>query len=217
MFYKVKPGDTLSKIAKKFSIPMDLLLSFNKSILNPSKISTGQQIFIPNVDDVPVNNITVVTTESSDIITRAKTAINKGIRYKLGSGGMNPKTILPTTNKLCDCSGFVCWVLGLSRKTDIPFYKQFGGWIFTDSMVADVNSQAGIFERITVPEPGCITVFGAGNQIGHVGIVSKVSNGKMDKVIHCSSGNNKKFNDSIQETGPEIFNRADTVWGRFAG
>jgi LysM repeat protein len=217
MFYKVKSGDTLSKIAKKFSIPVDLLLSFNKTIVNPSKIFIGQQVFIPNVEDVPVNNITVETTTATDLITRARSAINKGIRYKLGAGGMNPKTVLPTTNKLCDCSGFVCWILGISRKTDIPFYKQFGGWIFTDSMVADVNSQTGIFERINIPEPGCITVFGAGNKIGHVGLVSKVSNGKMDKVIHCSSGNDKKFHDSIQETGSEIFERADNVWGKFIG
>ena len=37
----------------------------------------------------------------------------------------------------------------------------------------------------------------------------------MEKVIHCSSGNDKKFKDSIQETTPEVFNRADTVFGRF--
>lgn len=218
MHYKVKSGDTLSKIAKQFGLPTALLLSFNPSIINPSKIFVGQLIHIPNIEDVPEPDIDVVSTKQSELIARAKTAINKGIRYKLGAGGMNPNAALPSNaNKQCDCSGFVCWILGLSRKTNIPFYGRYGGWIYTDSMVADVNSSAGIFERITTPEPGCIVVFGAGNAIGHVGLVSKVSNGQMDKVIHCSSGNDRNFNDSIQETGPQIFNRPDTVWGRYVG
>jgi hypothetical protein len=48
-----------------------------------------------------------------------------------------------------------------------------------------------------------------------VGIVSEVLNGQMKEVIHCSSGNDAKFKDSIQETAPTVFNRADTLWGRF--
>jgi hypothetical protein len=43
-----------------------------------------------------------------------------------------------------------------------------------------------------------------------------IANGQIDKVIDCSSGNDKKFHDSIKETGPEIFSRADTIWGKFA-
>jgi hypothetical protein len=82
-------------------------------------------------------------------------------------------------------------------------------------MEADVNSQAGIFERLRVPEPGCIVVYGAGNKIGHVGMVSEVANGLMKRVIHCSAGNDAKFHDSIQETAPTVFDRADALWGRF--
>ena len=216
MQYTVKTNDTLSKIAQKFSIPIDLILTFNKDIKDVNHITVGQIIQIPNIDDVPENNLQIETKNSNDIITRAKSSTNKGIRYKLGSGGMNPSLPLPTSNKLCDCSGFVCWVLGLSRETTIPFYKKLGGWIYTDSMVSDINSPSGIFERITTPEVGCIVVYGAGAQIGHVGIVSEVVNGKMSKVIHCSSGNDKKYNDSIQETSPSVFNRADALWGRFS-
>ena len=82
-------------------------------------------------------------------------------------------------------------------------------------MVADITNPSGIFEQIRVPVPGCIVVFGAGPKIGHVGLVTEVSDGKMKKVIHCSSGNDKNFKDSIQETSPAVFNRADTVWGRY--
>jgi hypothetical protein len=130
---------------------------------------------------------------------------------------MRPKDALPTADGLCDCSGFVCWVLGLKRQSDIPFYKQYGGWIYTDSMVADILSSTGIFERLKAPEAGCIVVYGAGRQIGHVGIVSEVKEGKMSKVIHCSAGNQKKYGDAIAETSPAVFNRPDVLWGRFVG
>lgn len=217
MYYHVKPNDTLSKIAKKFSVPLELLLSFNSDIRNPDLIFVNQVIYIPNMEDVPDQHLEVTTLTGNDIVAKARLAINKGIRYKLGSGGMNPDTPLPTTDMQCDCSGFVCWVLGVSRKTTIPFYNKFGGWIYTDSMVEDINSSAGIFERVTTPEIGCMVVYGAGRAIGHVGIVSETQNGQMLKVIHCSSGNDRKYNDAIQETPPNVFNRADTFWGRYVG
>jgi LysM repeat protein len=217
MFYKVKPSDTLSKIAKKFSISLELILAFNKNIKNVDHIFVGQLIQIPNLEDVPEKEVISLSESPNKLIQRARTAIGKKIKYTLGAGGINPSLELPTSNNECDCSGFVCWVLGLSRKTTIPFYQKFGGWIYTDSMEVDVNSSAGIFEKINIPEVGCIVVYGAGPKIGHVGIVSEVENEKMKKVIHCSSGNYKNYHDSIQETAPTVFNRADALWGRFSG
>lgn len=216
MMYKIKPNDNLTKIAKKFNCSVELIMAFNPTIKNPNHIYINQLIKIPNLEDVPGPIIITDTTDVSLFMNRAKSAIGKGIRYKLGSGGMKPELNLPTADKKCDCSGFVCWVFKISRKTDIPFYQKFGGWIFTDSMEADIKSVSGIFNKIDTPEVGCIAVFGAGNKIGHVGIVSEVKNGKMTKVIHCSSGNDKKFNDSIQETSPSIFNRPDILWGKFS-
>lgn len=215
MNYTIKPKDTLEKIAKKNGLSLELLLSFNKAITNPDRIFVGQVLHIPNVEDVPVFPQPEAPTEGSTLIARAKTAIGKGIRYQLSQGGIDPTKPLPTTNQKCDCSGFVCWVLGLSRKTTIPYYKKFGGWIYTDSMVEDIKSSTGIFERLDTPELGCIVVYGAGAKIGHVGLVSEVKQGKMTKVIHCSKGNDTKFHDAIQETSPRVFERADTVWGRF--
>jgi LysM repeat protein len=217
MYHTIKSGDTLSKISKQFNIPVNIILSFNPEIKNINKIFAGQSIYIPNTDDVPSDAVLTASVNPTDLITRAKLVIGKGIRYKLGSGGMSPEKNSPATNNLCDCSGFVCWVLGISRETDNPFYKKFGGWIYTDSMEADVNSNSGIFERLQTPEIGAIVVYGAGAKIGHVGIVSEVSEGEMKKVIHCSAGNDRAFKDSIQETGPLVFLRPDAVWGRFAG
>lgn len=217
MYYKVKKNDTLVKIAGVHNLPLPLILAHNPEITDPNRISMGQLIRIPNVGDVPELRFEFSTLSPSGIIQRARTAVQKGISYQLGSGGMDPAYRLPTKNKLCDCSGFVCWVLGVSRKSEIPFYKRYGGWIYTDSMVDDIKSSSGIFEGLNEPEPGCAVVFGAGNKIGHVGIVSEVANGKMKRVIHCSSGNQRAFNDSIWETSPSVFDRADTLWGRFVG
>jgi hypothetical protein len=217
MDYSVKPGDTLSKIAMVFAIPVSSILAVNPQITNINAISVGELIRIPNMDDVPADAPFDIPVESAQLIARARSVVSSNILYKLASGGMFPDDPKPTRDGLCDCSGFICWVIGLSRKTDIPFYKRFGGWIFTDSMEADVNSDSGIFERLQRPEPGCIVVYGAGNKIGHVGLVSVVANGAMQKVIHCSSGNSTKFNQAILETAPTVFNRPDALWGRFVG
>lgn len=217
MKYIIKQGDTLSKIAQKNNVSVNLLMSINSQIKDANLIQIGQIIEIPNVQDIPDEADFSFSQGVEAILIKAKAAIKNGISYKLGSGGMFPNDPLPTLDKLCDCSGFVCWALGLNRKTSIPFYSKYGGWIFTDSMVDDVNSTTGIFERLAIPEVGCIVVFGAGNKIGHVGIVSQVSNGGMSKVIHCSSGNQARLGYAIEETAPTVFNRADTVWGRFVG
>jgi len=213
MYYKVRSTDTISKLAKKFALPENVLSAFNPHV--NGSLPGGTLIKIPNLEDIPKDAAFATGVTTDAIIKKAKSAINKGIRYKLGMGGTNPTAKLPDQNHLCDCSGFVCWALGLNRKTDIPFYKKFGGWIFTDSMVADINSSAGIFEKLNTPAVGCIVVYGAGAQIGHVGIVSEVAEGKMKKVIHCSKGNDTTFKDAIQETIPTVFDRADSFWGKY--
>jgi LysM repeat protein len=218
MFYTIKSGDTIGKLAKKFNVPISSLIAFN-NIENADQIFVGQQIKVPNLEDVPTDATFALPTLGIDLVTKARTAINSQIAYRLGAGGMSPKQNLPAQDGYCDCSGFICWVLGLSRNTDIPYYKaKAGGWIYTDSIEADIKSPSGIFERLDLPELGCIVVYGAGDRIGHVGLVSEVSGGKMKKVIHCSSGNSRKYgNKAIQETAATVFNRVDALFGRFVG
>ena len=45
--YVIKTGDTLSKVAKRFSVTLEELLAANPDIKNPDKIALGQQINIP--------------------------------------------------------------------------------------------------------------------------------------------------------------------------
>jgi murein DD-endopeptidase MepM/ murein hydrolase activator NlpD len=189
MNYTIKPGDTLTKIANKYKLPMASILATNTQIKDADQISVGQVIHIPNMKDIPGDSVFEVPSKPSQLVLRVRSVVNCNVLYKLGRGGMFPGDPLPCRDELCDCSGFVCWVLGLPRKTNIPFYKQFGGWIFTDAMIADIQNTTGILERLQHPEPGCIVVYGAGRYIGHVAMVSEVVNGSMKKVIHCSAGN----------------------------
>jgi hypothetical protein len=220
MKYKIKSGDTLSKLAQQFGIKLEVILAHNPAIKDPNKIFVGQVINISLATDVPEGSTThQILPSALEVIARAKTAIGKGIRYDLGGGGKKPTSALPDDGtRKCDCSGFVCWVLGLPRQTDQAFYKKYKGWIYTDSMEDDILSNAGIFRQLSVPEPGCIIVYGAGpKKIGHVGLVSEVEDGEILKVIHCSVGNDNRFQDSIQETDGTVFNRSDVKFGWYVG
>lgn len=154
---------------------------------------------------------------TTQLLKTARSAIGLRIKYKLGSGGMNPKAASPAgKDGACDCSGFVAWCLGISRLTDNPFYKQFnGGWVNTDAIVRDAQSPFGFFEEISCPELGCLIVYGKqkGMVAGHVGIVSGL---KPERVIHCSSGNWKTTGDAINETGAEIFHKHKAIYVRSA-
>jgi hypothetical protein len=46
--YVIKQGDTMSKVAKKFNVPLDELLAANKAtVKNADKIAIGDEIIIP--------------------------------------------------------------------------------------------------------------------------------------------------------------------------
>lgn len=116
-------------------------------------------------------------------IERARSAIGHGIRYRLGQGGWYPNDPLPTRNGLCDCSGFVSWVLELGRAPKMTRWW----WLETTAIWKDVTGKQKVFQKIDKPEPGCIVVFPDKNgHQGHIGLVSSVD-GKMYDVIDCTS------------------------------
>ena len=47
MLYRVKSGDTLGKIAEKFQVSIDVIMSANPEITSPELIRAGQEIIIP--------------------------------------------------------------------------------------------------------------------------------------------------------------------------
>lgn len=67
-----------------------------------------------------------------EVIAKARGALGKGIKYKLGRGGYKPAADSPASAGECDCSGFIAWCLGFSRNLTDPFYlKANGGWFET--------------------------------------------------------------------------------------
>jgi cell wall-associated NlpC family hydrolase len=158
----------------------------------------------------------------ADLIARARSAAGRKTKYLLGGGGARPTT--PTPGVTCDCSGFVCWALGLARKTDNPLYVRLnGGWVNTDAMVADAFTEVGMFYLLEQPQVGAVIVYpsaksGGGPRVGHCGIITEAPAGFATKVIHCSSGNFRNFGDAIAETGLKAFDRqASTIYAWYAG
>lgn len=154
-----------------------------------------------------------------DFLARARSAIGRGVKYRLGAGGMNPRGESPgNVANECDCSGFVCWALGISRQTDHPLYVRFnGGWINTDAMVHDAQASTGFFTRIPEARVGSIVVYGARpprRKVGHVGIVTAVAPEVL--VLHCSHGN-ARAGDAIWETDLGVFRRPDAIVAWYEG
>lgn len=147
------------------------------------------------------------------VIARAQSAVGQGIRYRLGKGGMNSGSPTPAAGGGCDCSGFVAWCLGFSRKLDEAFYRNFnGGWFETTAVWNDIGSSVGIFDEVT-KRPGAVIVYpdAEGHQ-GHIGVLIDATH-----VAHCSKGNDTRTGDAIQVTGLNVFNRPNVRVGWLLG
>lgn len=167
----------------------------------------------------------------AEIVARARSARGQGIGYELGCGGTDPKKPHPgarskkwpkSVRLWCDCSGLVDWALGIvGRQHDKRWYN-------TDAIEADAKKPGGIFDRVTAEQvlPGDVVVYGAGPAIGHTGIVTANPYAapfgterwwKDLRVVHCSSGNWRRYRDAIRETTGLAFRRPDTVFARYTG
>ena len=158
----------------------------------------------------------------SNVLARAASMIGKGTKYKLGRGGTNPAAATPADAAgRCDCSGFICWCLGMSRKTTHPAYLKFnGGWINTNAIVFDANSAVGFFTRLSAPVAGALWVYPwkkATKRVGHVAIIDSVSKSGTS-IIHCSAGNYRGSGDAIRRTSGALFEKnRDSIIAWFAG
>lgn len=137
----------------------------------------------------------------SAVMARAHSSLNQGTRYKLGKGGMSPSGGTPAAGGYCDCTGFVAWCLGFSRKLNERFYLEFnGGWFETTAVWTDIDSPVGIFET-SARKTGAVLVYpdSSGRQ-GHIDLLIDTKH-----VVHCSSGNDAQFGDAVQVTKLDVF------------
>ncbi|HEY4148778.1 MAG TPA: hypothetical protein VGM41_07610 [Chitinophagaceae bacterium] len=145
----------------------------------------------------------IPTCSADQTIARAKSALAGQTIYQLGAGDIDPS--LPLT-KTCDCSGFVCWSIGIPRE----FPPGSNQWIDTDCIWSGgAPVKPGLFTEIKMGNalPGDLLVYphnGQG-QHGHVGIILLCPAGKPLTVIHCSLGNYEQRNNAVRVTGPAVF------------
>ncbi len=159
--------------------------------------------------------MTVLDALEADTVAHAHAAVGKGVRYRLGHGGMHPADPGPTRDGLCDCSGFALWACGLCRlRTD-------GEWMDTSWIVNDAMGARKAFARLEWEQarPGTLVVYGdRGGRQGHIGVVvaTDPAVGPVS-VIHCSKGNDSIYGDAIHETGPDAFRTRGIVVCRVLG
>ena len=125
----------------------------------------------------------------------------------------NPELVAPA----CDCSGFVCWALGISRN---PAPQR---WINTDSVWDDATGSGVQFRKIERAVPGCLVVYpqaDSGERFGHIALVTEATaDGRAARIVHCSAANfGSAPPDAIKVTTPEAFKRQPkSVYAWFEG
>lgn len=153
------------------------------------------------------------------VVARARSAIGQKTIYGLGKGGRDPHEAHP--GKVCDCSGFAAWCVGVDRylpNDGIPT-SPFGAWFETTALAKDAQSPYGFVAQVAWPEalPGDLLVWGdSPTGQGHVGVVASLGIAGPETVVHCSVGNFKRLGDAISETSPGIFKSHGALVARVA-
>ena len=105
MTYKVKAGDTLSKVAKRYGISLAQLLQANPQITNPDRIQVGQLVNLPDTSTdttqpLPSNIVPAITSVAAAAAGAAAGAIGEALAEALGklsakyeTGGRGPGTV----------------------------------------------------------------------------------------------------------------------------
>src|SRR4026209_65745 len=137
MRYKVKPGDTLSKIAKRNGISLAQLLKANPQITNPDRIRVGQLVNLPDTSTdttkpLPSNVVPAITSTAVAAAGAAAGALGEALAEALGklsakyeTGGRGPGTVSTGAG---DRGGVSYGSYQMASKMGVPakFVKQDG-------------------------------------------------------------------------------------------
>jgi hypothetical protein len=135
----------------------------------------------------PVPSRAIDLDKELEQMRRERPQVHRAYMAALAKSGLDRAT-LPRV--ACDCSGFVCWALGVPRDgSPLP-----GGWINTDAMDADAKGAQRLFVPAAKAVPGALLVHpkppGADKGPGHVAIVVAVdANGRPTRMLHCAPDN----------------------------
>lgn len=154
---------------------------------------------------MPWNDL-IPTAGSQQTLNRARGAVGRKTVYHLSGGGMNP---LKPLDRLCDCSGFVAWAIGIPRQ--LP--PGSGGWLDTDAYARGGGPAfPGLCAAVQDGDarPGDLLVYpdylvNGKKREGHIGIITGVDGqGKPTRVVHCSTSNSRA-GDAVAETGTTVW------------
>jgi hypothetical protein len=147
------------------------------------------------------------------MLSREEQAMLRPLAKAAGLNVDDPGLVAPA----CDCSGFVCWALGISRH---PAAER---WINTDSVWDDATGSGVQFRKIDRAAVGCLVVYpqaGSGEKYGHIALVTEVApDGRAARIVHCSAANfGSAPPDAIKITAPDAFERQPkSVYAWFNG
>ena len=96
IIYTVKPGDTLSKIAREYGTTVNEIVSLNPSIKNPNLIYPGEQFTIKNNGNSNTSNTIIYTVVSGDTLSQIASKYNTTVSNLVAINNIsNPNLIYP--------------------------------------------------------------------------------------------------------------------------
>lgn len=189
---------------------MQFILDYLRKLFTPPAIPSNASEMAEAEREIEDGAAIVEANIRAERVRRARAWVGKG-RYCLGAGAKvgsptpfsacaHPKdhSHAKLGNVFCDCSGFVCFVVGIPRK------NADGTWNYTDSFESRAKKQGIPWTKAL---PGDVVVYGAGKAIGHCGIVVEVDDAGPCKVVHCNAGTPP----AVDETDESLFARKHAV------
>lgn len=195
--YNVRPGDTLTGIARAAAVSYRDLLGLNPQLVDPNVIFPGDAILLPEA----ASRSDLLKTVAADVYPEAREPLwLKIARRELGtaerSNGSNPRILeyLATTTLPAG-----------SRGTDeTPWCAAFVNWCLETAGINGLDSAWALSWRtfgvaVEAPEPGDITVFKRPGG-GHVGFFLRDLGAKVE-ILGGNQGNSVSIR-SYPKDGP---------------
>ena len=170
--YRVRSGDTLSKIARAFGVSLAALVAANPQIRDPDRIKVGQIIHVPPTQPTsPVQPVTNPPGGSNPKWYRtAKREMDDGTVEVPGATEHNPRIL-----------EYHASVTGGFDENEIPWCSSFVNWCMEQSDIPGTNSAAARSwekwgKKLGTPKTGAVAVFWRDSKTsskGHVGFYVK--------------------------------------------
>jgi uncharacterized protein (TIGR02594 family) len=166
--YRVRSGDTMTKIARAFRVSLSALVAANPQIRNPDKIKVGQIIHVPPTQ--PGENVQPITSPPGGSTPKwyrtAKREMDDGTVEVPGASEHNPRIL-----------EYHASVTGGFDENEIPWCSSFVNWCMEQADIRGTDSAAARSwekwgKKLSKPKRGAVAVFWRDSKTspkGHVG------------------------------------------------